>query len=98
MKSKTLKKTILSHRKDNVATATSPIKPGTLLKFTKGRKVEVVEEIPFGHKIALRKISKGGSVIKYGESIGKAARTIMPGELVHIHNVEGKCGKRRKQD
>ena len=98
MKSETLKKTILSHQKDNVATATSPIKPGTLLKFTKGKKVKVVEEIPFGHKIALRKIPEGGPVIKYGESIGKAVRTIRPGELVHIHNVEGKCGKRRKQD
>jgi len=98
MKSETLKKTILSHQKDNVATATSPIKPGTLLKFTKGRKVKAVEEISFGHKIALRKISKGGPVIKYGEHIGKAVRTIRPGEWVHIHNVEGKCGKKGKQN
>jgi altronate dehydratase small subunit len=60
--------------------------------------VETKEEIPFGHKVALRKIAKGRAVIKYGEHIGKAVRTIAPGELVHTHNVEGERGKGRKQD
>ena len=96
MKPELSEKIILSHQKDNVATAKSPIAPGTLLQFTKGKKVKATEEIPFGHKIAIRKIPKRGPVIKYGECIGKAVRTIRPGELVHTHNVEGECGKRRK--
>lgn len=87
------KKVILSHPKDNVATAKSPIKAKTLLRFPKGKKVEVREEIPFGHKISLRRIPKGGFVIKYGERIGRAIRPIKLGELVHIHNVEGERGK-----
>lgn len=87
------KKVILSHPKDNVGTAKSPIQTGTLLLFLKGKKIKVKEEVPFGHKIALRKIPKGGPVIKYGERIGRAIRTIKIGELVHIHNVEGERGK-----
>lgn len=87
------KKVILSHLKDNVATAKLSIKAGTLLTFSKGKKIGVREEIPFGHKVALRKIPKGGPVIKYGERIGRAIREIKPGELVHVHNVVGERGK-----
>ena len=87
------KKVILSHLKDNVATAKFPIRPGTLLTISKGKKIIAKKEIPFGHKIALRRISKGGAVIKYGERIGRAIREIKPGELVHVHNVVGERGK-----
>ncbi len=89
-------KTILSHSRDNVVTAKAVIKPGTVLRLSNGKKVKTREEIPFGHKIALRKIVKGGPVIKYGERIGRAIRTIEPGELVHIHNVEGERGRRKQ--
>jgi altronate dehydratase small subunit len=91
-------KVILSHPKDNVATVKFPIKAGTVLKFSKGKKIEVREEIRFGHKIALRKIPKGSPVIKYGERIGRAIRTIEPGELAHVHNVEGERGKRKSKN
>ncbi len=84
---------ILSHPKDNVATAKSPIDAGAVLTFPEGKSLEVKEEIPFGHKIALQKIPKGGAVIKYGERIGRAIREIKPGELVHIHNVVGERGR-----
>jgi altronate dehydratase len=93
MSKKYFEKVILSHPKDNVATAKSPISSGTLLTFSKGEKIVLKEEIPFGHKVSLRKISKGGAVIKYGERIGRAIREIKPGELVHIHNVVGERGK-----
>jgi altronate dehydratase small subunit len=89
---------ILSHPKDNVATAKLRIKAGTLLTFSKRKKIEVREEIPFGHKIALRKIPKGSPVIKYGERIGRAIRTIEPGELAHVHNVEGERGKKKSKN
>jgi len=88
---------VLCHSKDNVATAKSVIRTGTLLLFPGGKRIEAREEIPFAHKIALRKISKGGAVIKYGERIGRATRQIRPGEWVHIHNVEGERGKGKKK-
>lgn len=93
-----IKKVILSHPKDNVGTAKSPIKAGTLLTFSDGKKIEVREEIRFGHKIALRKIPKDSPMIKYGERIGRAIRTIEPGELAHVHNVEGERGKRKSKN
>jgi altronate dehydratase small subunit len=73
------------------------MKMGSVIDLSKGKKVEVKEEIPFAHKIALRRISKGGGVVKYGERIGRATRVIQPGELVHIHNVTGERGKGRKR-
>ena len=84
---------VLTHSDDNVVTAKSAIRAGTLIELPGGKKIRVREEIPFAHKIALRKILKGRGVIKYGERIGKATRVIQPGELVHIHNVVGERGK-----
>jgi altronate dehydratase len=95
MNKKHLEKVILSHAKDNVATARIAIEPGALLTFSKGKKMIAKEKIPFAHKIALRAIPKNGPVIKYGERIGKAIREINPGEWVHIHNVTGERGRRK---
>ena len=94
---KNLEQVVLTHIKDNVVTAKSAIRAGTLIELPGGKKIRVRDEIPFAHKIALRKIPKEGAVIKYGERIGKATRLIQPGELVHIHNVVGERGKRRKK-
>ena len=33
-------------------------------------------------------MEKGSEVIKYGEHIGLASKNILPGEHVHVHNVE----------
>jgi len=94
--SKVIENLILSHRKDNVATAKSPIKSGTSLTISKGKKIIAKEEIPFAHKIALREIPRDGAVIKYGERIGRAIREIKAGELVHIHNVVGERGRSKR--
>jgi altronate dehydratase len=84
---------ILCHPKDSVATARSPLNAGSLLRLTEQKTITVKEQIPFGHKIALQKIRRGGPVIKYGERIGKAIREIKPGEWVHVHNVTGERGR-----
>jgi (2R)-sulfolactate sulfo-lyase subunit alpha len=46
------------------------------------------EEIPLGHKIALRNVKEGEKVIEYGEVIGKATLNISPGDHVHVHNLK----------
>jgi altronate dehydratase len=97
MDKKYFEKVILSHPKDNVATAKSPIIPGTPLIFSKGKKIIAKEGVPFAHKISLRTIPRGGPVIKYGERIGRAIREIKPGEWVHIHNVTGERGRSKKK-
>lgn len=48
--------------------------------------MELREPIVLGHKAALREISAGESVIKFGVPIGVATRAIYPGEWVHLHN------------
>lgn len=46
-----------------------------------------LSDIPYGHKIAVRSISMGEEIFKYGESIGAATQNIAEGEHVHIHNL-----------
>jgi (2R)-sulfolactate sulfo-lyase subunit alpha len=46
--------------------------------------------IPIGHKVALRDIKSGDTILKYGQDIGKAVADIGRGEHVHTHNVKTK--------
>lgn len=50
--------------------------------------VTATQDIPLGHKIALRDIPKGSDVIKYGRSIGEATQNITAGQHVHTQNVK----------
>lgn len=50
--------------------------------------VSATEEIPLGHKIAVRDIEAGAQVTKYGRSIGKASKAITKGQHVHTQNVK----------
>ena len=73
--------------KDNVCVARAPVQAGEEI-VVEGHKVIAREAIQPGHKIALRPISTGQKVFKYGETIGKAIRDIQPGEWIHTHNIE----------
>ncbi|MFN3699871.1 MAG: UxaA family hydrolase, partial [Dictyoglomus sp.] len=52
--------------------------------------IEVLDDIPLGHKVALKDLNKGDVVIKYGEIIGEATRDIKRGEHVHVHNIKSR--------
>jgi altronate dehydratase small subunit len=82
---------IVLDREDNVATATTDLMKGDTIQVS----VDILlgQNIPYGHKIALKDIKKGGFILKYGEVIGKATANISKGKLVHIHNVEGLRGR-----
>jgi len=87
-----VKPALIMHPKDNVATAIDEIQPGDEVRMPQGKEVRTLtatEAIPFGFKIALDEIPQGGIIVKYGETIGKASRSIPRGTLVHIHNLEG---------
>jgi hypothetical protein len=80
---------LIIHRvddKDNVATALRDVARGEKLRVG-ATELVAVEPIPYGHKIALDNIPSGSEVIKYGEPIGAATRSILAGEHVHVHNV-----------
>lgn len=81
---------------DNVCTVVDTVEPATEVCAEIDDKkivVAVVERIPFGHKFALRLIKTGDPVIKYGETIGLATKDILPGQHVHVHNLESCRGR-----
>ncbi len=47
-------------------------------------------DVPIGHKVALKDIRAGDTVVKYGQDIGRAAADIKKGEHVHVHNLKTK--------
>lgn len=78
--------------KDNVAVALENIRAGERVEFADletSRPVVASDNIPFGHKVAIRNIAVGEAVIKYGERIGVAAADIPAGRHVHVHNLRG---------
>lgn len=73
--------------RDNVATALYPLSPGTI-RLSGDAPVpvlDVVQDIPNGHKVALRPIRNGEPIVKYGVVIGVATRAIETGTWVHLH-------------
>ncbi len=92
-----MKKVFVIEKEDNVGTAVGePIQAGDTVG-TDGRVTDLTvvarDDIPYGHKIALRDIRQGEPVIKYALSIGTATQNIRAGEHVHLHNVESNRGR-----
>ena len=52
--------------------------------------VKATQDIPIGHKVALRDYQPGDTVIKYGVDIGKVVAPIRKGEHAHVHNIKTK--------
>ncbi len=75
------------HPGDNVAiarVALSALQPVRL----SGAEIVLKNDVPFGHKLALKPIAAGASVLRYGQVIGHASRDIAAGEHIHTHNLE----------
>ena len=53
-------------------------------------KLKALDAIPLGHKLALKAIKKGDTILKYGHDIGRAVATIGAGRHAHVHNVKTK--------
>ncbi|MEM2915345.1 MAG: UxaA family hydrolase [Candidatus Bathyarchaeia archaeon] len=82
---------VVIHPNDNVAIALKDLKKKQkLIVNADGKRVKItlLDDIPFGHKFALKDINQGGHIIKYGEVIGRATKSIRTGEHVHVQNVE----------
>ena len=73
--------------RDNVCTAISPIASGVSLHVN-GKEVILEQGIPLGFKVAACNIAINETIVKYGVPIGSATRDIVPGELVHVHNMK----------
>jgi (2R)-sulfolactate sulfo-lyase subunit alpha len=52
--------------------------------------VQARQDIPIGHKVALRDMAVGDTVIKYGIDMGKVVAPIQAGQHAHVHNIKTK--------
>jgi len=87
-------KIIILNKEDNVATVLKDLLKDEVIDIEEyGLKINIQEDIPFGHKFAIKDIKKGKAIIKYGEIIGVAVKDISKGEHVHTHNVISNRGR-----
>ena len=52
--------------------------------------VKAANDIPIGHKLAIRSLASDATVIKYGVDIGRTVAPIKVGEHAHVHNIKTK--------
>jgi (2R)-sulfolactate sulfo-lyase subunit alpha len=52
--------------------------------------LQAEQDIPIGHKLALKDIKSGETIIKYGIDIGKSIADIKAGAHAHVHNIKTK--------
>ena len=53
-------------------------------------RLKAEQDIPIGHKVALKDLKVGDTVMKYGEDIGKVVADVKKGHHVHTHNLKTK--------
>lgn len=74
------------HENDNVAVALVSLYQDKRIRINASL-LTVRQTIDPGHKIAIKNITEGDLIIKYGFPIGHATRSIRAGEFVHTHNI-----------
>ena len=63
---------------------------GWIMDQDKEIKVRAKNDIPIGHKLAIRELKTDDTVIKYSTDIGRALAPIKVGEHAHVHNIRTK--------
>ena len=63
---------------------------GWIMDEDKMIEVQARQDIPIGHKVALRDMAPGDTVLKYGIDMGKVVAPIQAGEHAHVHNIKTK--------
>ena len=80
---------------DTVGVATVDLKQGDkaeglYMDSQKKVYIEVLDDIPLGHKVAMAPQKAGSTVIKYGYDIGKVVASFEKGNHVHTQNCKTK--------
>ena len=63
---------------------------GLVLDEDRTISLQCTQDIPIGHKVALKDLAVGDTVIKYGVDIGKVVQRIDKGQHAHVHNIKTK--------
>ncbi len=89
---------LLHEPDDDVGVAVRDLKQGELVgavtlegKFVTD--VKLVEDVPLGHKVAMKNLALDKDVIEYGRVIGVAFQAAPCGTHVHTHNLKTKRWK-----
>ena len=90
-----MKKAIQIDEKDNVATVTGQAIDGEPLEILNPDGAVILqtktsEDLPFGHKIAIKDIGRGVNVVKYGE-VDRGCFTKHPGRAMGSHTQRQEC-------
>ncbi|ASB48720.1 UxaA family hydrolase [Alkalitalea saponilacus] len=80
-------KFLLVNPEDNVAVALEAANAGDVVNV-ESYQVTLTENIPVGHKVALKNIDINEDIIKYGAPIGHATQAINAGMHVHTQNLK----------
>jgi (2R)-sulfolactate sulfo-lyase subunit alpha len=98
-----MKKGILLHEADDdVGVATMNLAAGEVvqaltLEGDPVTEVELVDDVPLAHKVAVRPMDANQDVLEYGRAIGASTVAILVGAHVHTHNLRGKRWSGRSQ-
>ena len=63
---------------------------GWIMDQDKEIRVKAENDIPIGHKLAIKALNDKDTVIKYGVDIGRTVAPIKVGEHAHVHNIKTK--------
>ena len=63
---------------------------GWIMNQDKDMTFQAASDIPIGHKLAIKPLAQGDTVIKYGVDIGRVVADIALGEHAHVHNIKTK--------
>ena len=72
---------------DNVAVAIHPLKKGENITVNNKNIITIQEDIPAGHKVALKDFNVDENIIKYGYPIGHTITPISQGAWINEKNI-----------
>ena len=81
-------KFIIIKDSDNCATSLEDLHEGTEIEINASFSLKINDDVPLGHKFALKDIKRGQHVIKYNQIIGVATVDIKIGDWIHTHNIK----------
>jgi (2R)-sulfolactate sulfo-lyase subunit alpha len=87
---------VLHDAKDTVAVVVvEGVKAGTqltgwVMDDDSSIQLQAQQDIPIGHKVALKDMAVGDTVLKYGIDMGKVVAPIKAGEHAHVQNIKTK--------
>ena len=82
---------------DNVAVALADLKKDETITIA-GKTITLLDDVAFGHKVALSDIQEGNDVLKYGHRIGYARTDLKCGNLVNEKNIKTALGDLNKYE